>query len=271
MVLVAASVATAGSATGWAQTDGTVSYSNNGTGLLSGSTQGVSAEWLGFTSTDLTLGGPGTSYSFTLAGGYDLTFTATLTGNDTASNSTVPTTGEALFGNTGYTGVTGDVAIWGNLNGVWNDSLALTSISLTGPGDIPVTSGWKFIEADVETTGNNENITGATNGGDWTLADTLTGANNPTLTGVGTSSFADTGNTFGAASYSAYLLSTTDPTQVTAGLYSDDGQQAVGFAIVVPPVPEPSSCAMAFAGLGLVILMQRVRRTRGNCGSGNVS
>ncbi len=111
IVLIAAGVTTAGSANGWAQTTGTVSYSNSGTGLLSGNTQGISAEWLGFTSTDLTLGGPGTSYSFTLASGYHLTFTATLTGNDTATNSTVPTTSAALFGNTAYTGITGDVAI----------------------------------------------------------------------------------------------------------------------------------------------------------------
>jgi hypothetical protein len=147
------------------------------------------------------------------------------------------------------------------VNGVWTDSLALTSIALTGPGDIPVTSGWEFIVADAETTGNNENITGSTNGGDWTLADTLQGTNNPTLSGIGTSSFSDTGNFFGAASYSAYLLSTTDPTQVTTGLFSTDGRQAVAFGVVLPPVPESSSCAMAFAGLGLLVLTQRVRRT----------
>jgi len=263
-----------------AQTVGTTSFSTAGTGAVSGSTPGTSAQWLGWGSTNLN-GGTAVDYTFGLANGYTLTLTisvnVTSSGGTTVTNqnTTIPTYTGARFGNVGggYTGITGNVALYSSAvsNGTESvtGTILITNIVLKNSLGHVVTTGWTFIEADVESTNLEtdeipETITGTTNGPNWRLIDSVSSGagSTPTLSGTGTTSFTITGTGGGGAV--DYLLGTTAPTSISAGYTSSGGRQGIGFAIIIPPVPEGSTAvvAVAIGALGAIEVLRKRRKRK---------
>lgn len=261
-----------------AQTVGTTSFSAGGTGAVSGSTPGTSAQWLGWGPTNLN-GGTAVNYTFSLANGYTLTLTisvnVTSSGGTTVTNqnTTIPTYSGARFGNVGYTGITGNVALYST--GVSNSTesvtgtIHITNIVLKNSLGQVVTTGWTFIESDVESTnlesdGIPETITGTTNGSNWRMIDSVSSGagSTPTLSGTGSTSFTITGTGGGGAV--DYLLGTTAPTSITAGYTSSGGRQGIGFAIIVPPIPEGSTAVVAVAtgALGAIEVLRKRRKRK---------
>jgi hypothetical protein len=247
-------------AEGSAQTVGTTSFTDAGTGLYSGSSPHGSIQWLGYPTSPFP-----SSYVFTLASGFTLRFTLSVTGPITVVPTQPPTYSGAAFDKAGYTGVNGNVALYGNTytgTGTVSDTIQVTSIVLRNSSGTVVTSGWTLVLADAESTNTSEGISGTTNGSNWVLLDTIINfspTSAPTLTGLGTSSVTITGNS--AGNEDAYILGTNDPTTLTATTTVGNGdRQGIAFGILVT-TPEASTWIGGLAGAALcgLILFRRLR------------
>lgn len=143
---------------------------------------------------------------------------------------TVPTFPGSNFGVTGYTGLTTNVALNGNLVGPSGVSaFTVNNFIVKDAGGNPVPN-YTVIVADAERTSLQESWVWNTNGGGWNMLAML-GGNPPTLTGLNTPTATITGNSF--APSSAYVLTTETPAQlvltVTNGPSSRQGF-SIGFA-----------------------------------------
>lgn len=206
-------------------------------------TSGPSAGGIGWfvfdTFTTITPGQTITGLTGTLNDGTTVTFDLTAANVSGAPRSfdavTVPTIPGAAFGSAGYTGISGNAALYAtSLSAVGSNRLTLSNIVVKDNLGNPVPN-YTAIVADAETTGAFEVWTWDTNGGPWAQLARLGVGVSPVLTGLGTSTATLTGNAVTLTDV-AYVLTTQNPTQLqltttnTTVLAAGREAVSVGFA-----------------------------------------
>ncbi|HEV2333223.1 MAG TPA: CshA/CshB family fibrillar adhesin-related protein [Gammaproteobacteria bacterium] len=186
--------------------------------------------WIDFTNYSDTAAASGQPFTITLPGGSTLSFTITVsTGGVSGTGglfaTTVPTWAGAAFGQTAFTGVPGNPALYQSNNGT-TTTVTLSNIVLTvGSGTVP----YAIVAADAESTNNAESLSFTTNGNPWTLLASMPqGGVYPTLSGVGTTTVTETGV---AGTVGAYAFATQgSPTTISSTLVGG-GLQGIAFAV----------------------------------------
>ena len=134
----------------------------------------------------------------------------------------------AAVGNTAFIGIPGNPILYTDTAGA--KSITFSSISITPAPGAPAVSTYSFVAADAESTNNGENLQFVTNGGNWSILDQvnpISGNTYPTISGVGTNTFTETGV---AGTVGGYIVGSTSPTTVTANMQAG-GLQGAMFAV----------------------------------------
>ena len=191
--------------------------------------------WFNFGTFTLVPGAGATSFSGTLNDGTQVSFDIRLTpvsGTPRALQAvTVPTFPGSNFGSTGYTGLSGNVALNSVLipqAGV--NAITISNIVVLDANNNPVPN-YTVVLADAEQTNLGESWSWNTNGGNWAILTELGNAASPTLTGIGTQTATITG--INLVTTNAYLLTTQSPTNLVLTLTNGTGSKeafAIGFA-----------------------------------------
>jgi uncharacterized repeat protein (TIGR01451 family) len=170
----------------------------------------------------------GQNLSFTLPDGSTLTFNARVTGTNPAYNAvTAPSWVGAAVGNSAFLGIPGRPVLYSAQSGT--STIAITNISVTPPAGGGVTV-YNFVVADAESSNDGEALRMSTNGGAWTLLDSvppISGSTMPPISGVGSSNVTISG---APGTVGAYIIGSNSPTSVTVETQSG-GLQGVMFAI----------------------------------------
>jgi uncharacterized repeat protein (TIGR01451 family) len=188
--------------------------------------------WLDFTSyNDATArSAGGQNFSFTLNDGSTLSFNLRVTTTTaTAFNAvTAPSWTGAAVGNTAFLGIPGRPILYTASAGA--KSIIFSGISIIPPPGAPAVTVYSFVAADAESTNQTENLQFVTNGSPWTILDQvnpISGSNYPTISGVGTNTFTETGI---SGTVGGYIVGSNSPTQVTANMQAG-GLQGAMFAV----------------------------------------
>lgn len=188
--------------------------------------------WLDFTTyNDATARSvAGQNFAIPLADGSTLNFNLKVTPTTaTAFRSTAaPSWSGAAVGNTAFIGIPGRPILYTNSAGA--KSITFSAISITPAPGAPAVSSYSFVAADAESTNNGENLQFVTNGGNWTILDQvnpISGNTYPTISGVGTNTFTETGV---AGTVGGYIVGSNSPTTVTANMQAG-GLQGAMFAV----------------------------------------
>lgn len=170
----------------------------------------------------------GQNLSFTLPDGSTLTFNARVTGTNPAYNAvTAPSWVGAAVGNSAFLGIPGRPVLYSAQAGT--STIAITNISVSPPAGGGVTV-YSFVVADAESSNDGEALRISTNGGAWTLLDSvppISGSTMPPISGVGSSNVTISG---APGTVGAYIIGSNSPTSVTVETQSG-GLQGVMFAI----------------------------------------
>ncbi len=190
--------------------------------------------WLDFTGyndvTAKSVGGQ--NFSFTLTDGSVLTLnlkTTTVAATGLVASTSPSWTGAAV-GNSAFIGIPGRPILY-QVTGGSTVTTTLSGITITPPPGAGATTSYMFIGADAESTNNNETLSFTTNGGNWTLLDSvppITGTQYPPYTNTG-ATFTESGNGYGG-NVGSYIVGSTTPTTVSSTLVGQ-GQQGVMFAV----------------------------------------
>lgn len=170
----------------------------------------------------------GQNFSFTLPDGTIMTFKLKVTTDNALTSAAAPSWSGAAVGNTAFLGISGKPIIYQTGAG-GNSTVTISNIVLTPPASGTITN-YMFVAADGESTNDGENLRFQTNGGNWQLLDQVgptSGSTYPTSSGVGTSSFLETGV---AGTVGAYIVGSTTPTTVTTTMLGS-GLQGAMFAV----------------------------------------
>ncbi len=172
----------------------------------------------------------GQNFSFSLSDGSTLSFNlkATPTGSTAFSSVVAPSWSGAAVGNSAFMGIPGRPILYTASAG--SKSLVFSGITITPPPGAPAVTLYSFVAADAESTNNGENLEFVTNGTGWTILDQvnpISGNTYPAISGVGTSTFTETGV---AGTVGGYIVGSTSPTQVTANMQAG-GLQGAMFAV----------------------------------------
>ncbi len=172
----------------------------------------------------------GQNFVIPLTDGSTLNFNLKVTPTTaTAFRSTAaPSWTGAAVGNTAFIGIPGRPILYTDTAGA--KSITFSSISITPAPGAPAVSTYSFVAADAESTNNGENLQFITDGGNWTILDQvnpISGSNYPTISGVGTNTFTETGV---AGTVGGYIVGSTSPTTVTANMQAG-GLQGAMFAV----------------------------------------
>jgi uncharacterized repeat protein (TIGR01451 family) len=188
--------------------------------------------WLDFTSyNDATArSASGQNFSFALNDGSTLSFNLRVTTTtSTAFNAvTAPSWTGAAVGNTAFLGIPGRPILYTTSIGA--KSIIFSGISITPPPGAPAVTVYSFVAADAESTNQGENLQFVTNGSPWTILDQvnpISGSNYPTISGVGTATFTETGV---SGRVGGYIVGSNSPTEVTANMQAG-GLQGAMFAV----------------------------------------
>ena len=192
--------------------------------------------WFNFETLSIRPGETVTGLTGTLIDGTVVTFDLSLIINSGVPRAYVatqpPVNPDANFGTTGYIGITGNVALYGEpelQSGVFN--FIIDNIAVIDINGNPI-SDYTVLLADAEVTNFGETWTWGTNGGPWSITAAL-GSPSPTLVGIGT----DTARIVGieaSGTQTAYVLATQSPTQLELiGFNNTSNRQAfaIGFAV----------------------------------------
>ena len=177
-----------------------------------------------------TVFGGGQPFSITLSDGSVLSFTlsANSPGTTALKAVTAPAWSGAATGNSAFLLIPGKPILYTTIGGTVN--LTMSNIMVTPPNGVVSTGQYKFVVADAESTNNGESLTFTTNGGNWTVDDQVpptTGSTYPTVTGIGTSTFKETGV---AGSVGAYIMGSLSPSTVNVQLVAG-GLQGIMLAV----------------------------------------
>lgn len=205
------------------------SYATPGSGPSAG---GIG--WFNFQNLTMNPGDSLTGLTGTLNDGTVVTFDMSLSLVSGTTRSfvakPVPTFPGANFGTAGYTGLLGNVAMYGNLiSPPGTYAFTISNISVKDSLENPIPN-YTVIVADAEQTNLGESWIWNTNGGAWQQLAQL-GGNPPTLTGLGTATATITGTNL--VQQSAYVLTTQTPSQLVLTAVDGNGSRqgfSIGFA-----------------------------------------
>lgn len=185
--------------------------------------------WLDFTTyndtTARSVGGQ--NFSYTLSDGAVLTFTVRTTGAAVTSIA-APSWAGAAVGNTAFLGIPNRPILYQTAAGT--TQVTISNILITPPPGAPAVTAYMFVGADAESTNDGESLSFNTNGGNWTLldqVDPISGTTYPTITGIGTQTFTETGV---IGNVGGYIVGSTSPTTVQTTLVGG-GLQGAMFAV----------------------------------------
>lgn len=170
--------------------------------------------------------GSGQSFSYTLTDGTVLSFNLKVSGAALLGKAS-PSWSGAAVGNTAFLGIAGKPILYQGAAGT--TTITISSIMLTPPSTGTITN-YMLVAADGESSNQGESLSYQTNGGNWQMLDAsgpISGSTYPYYSGVGTSTFTETGV---AGTVGAYVAGSSNPTQVTATLVGG-GLQGVMFAV----------------------------------------
>jgi uncharacterized repeat protein (TIGR01451 family) len=207
-------------------------------GCAPASTQGTAPPgwetycWLDFTTyNDATARSvAGQNFSITLSDGSILNFNLRVTPTTAAAFDArvAPSWTGSAVGNTAFLGIPGRPILYTVSAGA--KSIVFSNITITPPPGVPAVTTYSFVAADGESTNNGENLQFVTNGSPWVILDQvnpISGSTYPTITGVGTNTFTETGV---AGTVGGYIVGSTNPTTVTANMTAG-GLQGAMFAV----------------------------------------
>lgn len=185
--------------------------------------------WLDLTSYNNTTAhsGGGQNFTFTLPDGTIMTFNMKATGGATTAAAT-PSWSGAAVGNTAFIGISGRPILYQTADGT-TTTVTISNIVLTPPSSGTITN-YMFVAADGESSNAGETLKFQTDGGSWQMLDQvgpISGANYPSITGVGSGTFTETGKD---GNVGAYIVGSTTPTTVTTTLVGS-GLQGAMFAV----------------------------------------
>ncbi len=188
--------------------------------------------WLDFTSYNDTTArsAAGQNFSVTLSDGAILNFNLRVTTTTPTAFASVaaPSWSGAAVGNTAFLGIPGRPILYTTAPGA--KSIIFSNITITPPPGVPLVTTYSFVAADAESTNNGENLQFITNGAPWTILDQvnpISGTLYPTISGVGTTTFTQTGV---SGTVGGYIVGSTNPTGVTANMTAG-GLQGAMFAV----------------------------------------
>lgn len=170
----------------------------------------------------------GQNFSFTLTDGSTLTMTVKTSGTPGINAIPAPSWSGAAVGNTAFLGISGKPIFYQNAGGT--NTITFSSIAIAPPAGTSAATAYSFVAADAESTNNGESLSFVTNGGAWTLLDQvnpISGSLYPSTSGLGTSTFTETGV---AGTVGGYIVGSSSPTTVTTTLVGG-GLQGVMFAV----------------------------------------
>ncbi len=191
----------------------------------------------------------GQNFSIALSDGATLAFnihviSTTATAAQTALVASVsPTWTGAAFGNRAFTGVPGMPILYTSQGGTITQ-FEIRNILITPAPGVPAVTTYAFVAADGESTAANvtgttvtasEQVIFQTNGGNWSLLDTISpqsGTNFPAKSGEGTATFTETGAN--GDPVGGYVVGSSNPTTVTTTLspiVANAGKQGALFAV----------------------------------------
>jgi uncharacterized repeat protein (TIGR01451 family) len=188
--------------------------------------------WLDFSSySDATArSASGQNFSITLTDGAILSFNlkATSTGATAVSAVASPSWSGAAVGNSAFLGIPGKPVLYTNIS---NTTVVLTisGITITPPAGVATATAYAVVAADAESTNAAESLSFTTNGGNWTLLDSvpaISGNAYPTMTNSGTT-FTETGTD---GNVGGYIVGSDNPTTVKTTLVAG-GLQGAMFAV----------------------------------------
>jgi uncharacterized repeat protein (TIGR01451 family) len=168
----------------------------------------------------------GQNFSYNLPDGSTMSFNLRITGA-AVNAATSPSWTGAAVGNTAFTGIAGRPILYQTAAGT--TTATFRSIAITPPAGAS-TGAFMFVAADGESSNDGESLSFLTNGANWQLLDTvgpISGASYPAYTGIGTSTFTETG---APGTVGAYIVGSNAPTQVTTTLVGG-GLQGAMFAV----------------------------------------
>ncbi len=186
--------------------------------------------WIDFTSynTATASSAGGQNFSLTLQDGTVLSFNLQTSGVALTPIASPSWTGAAI-GNTAMLGIAGSPTLYATNAG--NSTVTISAIKLTPPSGASGVTNYMMVLADGESTNTGETLGFTTNGGVWQTLDQagpISGNLYPALSGTGTTTVTETGNS--TNNVGAYILGSSKPTQITATLGSGGLQ---GFMLAV--------------------------------------
>ncbi|CAN5237298.1 hypothetical protein BH09PSE3_BH09PSE3_13010 [soil metagenome] len=172
----------------------------------------------------------GQNFSITLTDGATLTFNlkATSTAATAVNAVSSPSWSDAAVGNSAFLGIPGKPVLYTSTNGS-TVVLTISGIKIMPPAGVTAATSYSVVVADAESTNAGESLTFTTNGGGWTVIDTVPGISGntyPGITNTGTT-FTETGT---AGTVGGYIVGSNNPTTITARMVAN-GLQGVMFAI----------------------------------------
>jgi Surface adhesin CshA non-repetitive domain 2 len=188
--------------------------------------------WLDFTDYNDTTARSvaGQNISYTLSDGATLSFNIKTTpaGAPGVVSATAPSWVGAAVGNSAFIGIPGRPILYQSAAGTV--TITFSNITITPPPGTPAVTAYAFVAADAESTNNGESLSFTTNGTGWTILDQVeprSGNSYPTIAGVGTSTFTETGV---AGTVGGFIVGSNSPTTVSTTLVGG-GLQGAMFAV----------------------------------------
>lgn len=171
--------------------------------------------------------GGGQNFSYTLPDGTVMTFNLKVSGSAVTAATSPSWTGAAV-GNTAFLGISGRPIIYQTAAGT--TTATISNILLTPPAGSSTITSYMFVAADAESSNEGETLRFQTNGGSWVQLDQVgptSGSAYPTTSGIGTSTFTETGV---PGTVGAYIVGSSTPTTITTTLVGG-GLQGAMFAV----------------------------------------
>ncbi len=172
----------------------------------------------------------GQNISYLLSDGATLSFNIKTT--PIAAPGVVPATAPswtgAAVGNSAFIGIPGKPILYQSAAGTV--TITFSNITITPPPGAPAVTAYAFVAADAESTNQGESLSFGTNGTGWVVLDQvepITGNLYPTISGVGTGTFTETG---AAGTVGGFIVGSNSPTTVSTTLVGG-GLQGAMFAV----------------------------------------
>jgi uncharacterized repeat protein (TIGR01451 family) len=188
--------------------------------------------WLDFTGyNDALAQGGGQLFTFALPDGSNLSLTLQVSTNRTSPALTaiaVPSWSGSAIGHSGFNTIPGKPVLYELVSGSTVNAV-LTNIVVTPPPGSGSSVAYAMVAADGESSNQGESLNFTTNGQPWTQVATIPqGGAFPTVTGLGTTTVAETGVAGTVGSYA--FASVNNPTQIATTMVGG-GLQGPMFAI----------------------------------------